>query len=140
MAIPSHAERVVLDEWVLMPNHLHAVLILTDDRASGAPLAPFTWHWSIPPSSTEPRQFANAVSGSLGSIVRAYKAAVTRRINERCGTLGTKRWQRGYYERIIRDDHELGRIRDYIRANPARWASDRDNLDALLERMTYHDA
>jgi REP element-mobilizing transposase RayT len=137
MAIPTHADRVMLDEWVLMPNHLHGVLILTGP-ASGAPAEPFTWRWAAPPSP-EPRRFANAASGSLGSIVRAYKAAVTRRINERSGTLGARRWQRGYYERIVRDDHELVRIRAYIRENPARWAEDRDNLDALLERMIYHD-
>jgi hypothetical protein len=52
---------------------------------------------------------------------------------------GCKRWQRGYYERIVRDDQELERIRIYIRRNPERWAEDRDNLAALLERMTYHN-
>jgi REP element-mobilizing transposase RayT len=140
MAMPTHVDRVVLDEWVLMPNHIHGVLILTDAHTGGTPVEPFSWRWAAPPPSAEPRRFANAASGSLGSIVRAYKAAVTRRINERSGTLGTKRWQRGYYERITRDDHELGRIRVYIQENPARWAEDRDNLDALLMRMTYHGA
>jgi REP element-mobilizing transposase RayT len=44
-------------------------------------------------------------------------------------------WQRGYYEHIIRDDRSLARIRSYIAENPARWANDRDHLDALLARM-----
>jgi REP element-mobilizing transposase RayT len=138
LAIPTNVPRVVLDEWVIMPNHLHGVLILTDD-VGGVPVGPFDWRWAAPTPSAEPRRFANAPSGSLGSIVRSYKAAVTRRINERCGTLGCKRWQRGYYERIVRDNHELERIRLYVQDNPARWAEDRDNLDALLERMAYHD-
>jgi REP element-mobilizing transposase RayT len=137
--IPTHSDRIVLDEWVLMPNHIHGILVLTDSLASGAPVTPFDWRWATQSPAAEPRRFANAPSGSLGSIVRSYKAAVTRRINERCNTLGCKRWQRGYYERIVRDNHELERIRLYVQDNPARWAEDRDNLDALLERMTYHD-
>ena len=47
-------------------------------------------------------------------------------------------WQRGYYERIIRNERELNAIRQYIRDNLAHWAEDRDNLDALLQKMTYH--
>jgi REP element-mobilizing transposase RayT len=135
--IPSHQPRVVLDEWVVMPNHLHGILILTDD--GHAPVGPFNWRHPATPSMTGPRTFANAAAGSLGALVRSYKAAVTNRINHQARTLGCKRWQRGYYERIVRDDQELDRIRIYIRQNPQRWAEDRDNLAALLERMTYHN-
>jgi REP element-mobilizing transposase RayT len=140
MAIPTHVARVVLDEWVLMPNHLHGLLVLTDDPAGGAPITPFDMWWAGPPEAAESPRFANAPSGSLGSIIRSYKAAVTRRMNRRCGTPRQKRWQRGYYERIVRDHRELERIRLYIRENPARWAADHDNLDALLRHMTYHTA
>ncbi len=44
-------------------------------------------------------------------------------------------WQRGYYDHIVRDERELNAIRTYIQANPQRWAEDRDNLDALFEKM-----
>jgi REP element-mobilizing transposase RayT len=44
-------------------------------------------------------------------------------------------WQRGYYERIIRNERQLNATRNYIEDNPRRWAEDRDNLDALIERM-----
>ena len=135
--IPSHQPRVVLDEWIVMPNHLHGILILTDDRH--APVGPFNWHHLGAPPMTGPRTFANAPAGSLGAIIRSYKAAVTHRINHQAHTVGCKRWQRGYYERIVRDDRELERIRLYIRQNPERWAEDRDNLAPLLERMTYHN-
>lgn len=135
--IPSTSPRVVLDEWIVMPNHVHGILILTDP--ADTPAAPFDWRHTPPLPAAEPRSFANAPAGSLGAIVRSYKAAVTRRVNHQCGTRGHKRWQRGYYERIVRDDRELDRIRVYIRQNPSRWAEDRDNLEALLERMMYHD-
>ncbi len=131
------ASRVLLDEWIVMPNHVHGILILTE--IADAPVAPFNWRHAPPLPETEPRPFANAPAGSLGAIIRSYKAAVTRRINHLCHTRGHKRWQRGYYERIVRDQTELERIRTYIRQNPSRWAEDRDNLDELLERMVYHE-
>ena len=135
--IPETASRVVLDEWIVMPNHMHGILILTE--IAGAPVAPFDWRHGLPRPEVGPRPFANAPAGSLGAIIRSYKAAVTRRINHLCHTRGHKRWQRGYYERIVRDQFELERIRTYIRQNPSRWAEDHENLDSLLERMVYHD-
>ena len=50
----------------------------------------------------------------------------------------SKLWQRGYYDRIVRNERELNAIREYIRLNPERWAEDRDNLDVVLSRMIYH--
>ena len=78
-------------------------------------------------------------AGSLGAIVRSYKAAVARRINRRRRTPAARVWQRGYWERIIRDEGHLDRVRRYIAANPARWAADRNHLDALLARMNRKD-
>jgi len=75
----------------------------------------------------------------LGAIVRSYKAAVARRVNRRRRTPGASIWQRGYYERIIRDEADLARIRRYIDENPARWAADHASLDALLARMHMKD-
>ena len=71
-------------------------------------------------------------------VVGRYKTAVTTPINNLRQAKGTAVWQRGYYERIIRNELELNTIRKYIRDNPARWAEDRDNLDTLLRKMTYH--
>ena len=137
LKIPQTASRVVLDEWIVMPNHVHGILILTE--TGDAPVAPFNWRHAPPLPESGPRSFANAPAGSLGAIIRSYKAAVTRRINDLCHTRGHKRWQRGYYERIVRDQYELERIQTYIRENPSRWAEDHDNLDGLLERMVCHD-
>jgi REP element-mobilizing transposase RayT len=60
-------------------------------------------------------------------LVAGFKSAATRRINEIRGTLGVPVWQRNYYERIIRSDEELNRIRQYIVDNPAHWEHDREN-------------
>lgn len=66
-------------------------------------------------------------SGSLGAIVGNFKSVTTRRINRMRKTPGGPVWQRNYYEHIIRDEGELRRIRNYILANPARWAQDQEN-------------
>jgi len=64
---------------------------------------------------------------SLGSLVAGFKSAATKRINEIRGTLGVPVWQRNYYERVIRDDEELSRIRQYIVDNPTHWEEDTEN-------------
>jgi putative transposase len=73
---------------------------------------------------TPVEQFGKPISGSIPTIIRAYKSAVTARINELRGTPGAPVWQRNYYEHIIRDMDELSRIREYIRNNPAAWETD----------------
>lgn len=69
------------------------------------------------------------VKGSLGHIMQTFKAAVSRQaIRDGLVQRGTPIWQRGYYERIIRDDGEWARIAQYIQDNPAKWRKDRFNL------------
>ena len=66
-------------------------------------------------------------NGSLGTIIGSFKSGVTRHINELRGMPGAKVWQRNYYERIIRNEDELNRIREYISNNPANWDTDEHN-------------
>jgi putative transposase len=63
--------------------------------------------------------------------VRAFKSAVTKRINAQRGTPGAPVWQRNYYEHIVRGEKSLNRIRQYILDNPLRWAYDRNNPAAV---------
>jgi putative transposase len=64
-------------------------------------------------------------------MVRSFKSAVVRRINSLRETSGMPVWQRNYYEHVIRDESEVLRIREYILANPARWAEDEENPNAI---------
>ena len=75
----------------------------------------------------------NVTPGSLGAIVRAFKSATTRRINQIRNTLGQPVWQRNYYEHIIRNEDELDLIRGYIVDNPLRWHLDRENPERVGE-------
>ena len=121
----KHAEHVVIDTSIIMPNHGHIIFDFTDFPAQID-------------ASKSVGKFEHALAGSLGVVVGRYKTAVTTRINNLRKRKGAKVWQRGYYERIIRNESELNATREYIINNPTRWAEDRDNLDALLHKMTHH--
>ncbi len=74
-----------------------------------------------------PERFGRPGCGSVATIVRSFKSAVTRRVNEMHGTPGDGLWQRGYHEHVIRDEAELDRIREYINTNPLEWEFDQEN-------------
>ncbi len=123
----KHAAHVKLDEWVIMPNHIHVIFIFMryPDQQCDLPMQP-------------KGELRNALAGSLGVIVAQYKRAVTKRINLLRKTSGGKVWQRGYYEHIIRNERAYRNIQRYIRDNPRRWAADRENIDRLTAEMTPH--
>jgi putative transposase len=109
--LPNHYP-VTLDACVVMPNHLHGILVLGTDVGAELKSAP-----------TEQQ----ATRPGLGEMIRALKTFSTRRINELQRRPGIQIWQRGYYERIIRNDLEMNRIRRYIQENPAQWERDAGN-------------
>lgn len=97
--------QVDLDEFVVMPNHLHAILWLgqTDDTADASP--------------------------TLGRVIAGFKSAVARRAKRE--QLVEHVWRRNYFERVIRNERELLAIRKYIIENPAAWAVDRLNPERV---------
>lgn len=117
-AIPVHAPAVDLDAYVVMPNHLHGLVVITADGANERGIA-----------NHRPRteRFGQPVPGSLPTILRSFKAAVTSQVNVLRRTPGAPVWQRNYYEHIVRDDRSRERIRSYIAANPSQWDEDTDN-------------
>ena len=112
---------VVLDTFVVMPNHLHGILWIADKGAGASKGRGMT------PSCPYKRQFGKPVAGSLSAIVQAFKGVVTKRIRAQAGNGGMVVWQRNYWEHVIRGERALAAIRQYIVDNPARWAMDREN-------------
>ena len=136
LALTHQRPHLSLDGWIVMPNHLHGLIVI-EAPPDGTPATDS--HPVVHAANVDRplgRLGINVTPGSLGAIVRSYKSVVTRRINRLRQTPDEPVWQRGYWERIIRDEHELEATRRYIVENPIRWAEDRDNLDALLARMT----
>ena len=82
-------------------------------------------------------RFGKPVMGSLPTIIGAFKAAVTKRINALSNSGKGEAWQRGYYEHVIRDDASLNRIRQYIINNPGSWELDRENNHRIGDNEFY---
>ncbi len=126
-AIPEHFPNVELGVYVVMPNHLHGIIILNEHGRGTIYRAPtdgaHSTEYRAPTVTTE--QFQKPVEGSIPTIVRTYKAAVTRRIGRELNGGGV--WQRNYYEHILRNDEDANRVHNYIQSNPAMWAEDDEN-------------
>jgi putative transposase len=105
--ISYHFINVELDQFVVMPNHLHGIIILNEQCRGEV---------------TSPLQ-----KPTLGKVLAYFKYQSTKSINVINATPGNRFWQRNYYEHIIRNDNELNNIRDYIQNNVLQWAFDKDN-------------
>ncbi len=101
VTLPRRFAHVKLDAYVLMPNHLHAIVVLSD----------------LDPTHTGSR-------AALWEIIRVFKAATSSHIRRSEGKPWFA-WQDGYYDSIIRTEAALQQIRQYILANPMRWTQDK---------------
>jgi REP element-mobilizing transposase RayT len=142
--LPQRFPWVSIDEFVVMPNHVHGVIWINREDGVGAPFASNEQD-SIHPSEKPIQQMGkkllrakDAPTSNLGYVVGAYKSitGIRYRIgvsrhkwNESCETL----WQRNYYEHIIRGEKDLNAIRTYIRNNPINWWSDEENQNREWE-------
>ena len=108
---------VELDLFVVMPNHLHIILVLVGTPfLASADLTDFT------PDAH--KADAHKRVPTLGMVIGSYKSGVTRRIRQALDDPELRIWQGRYHDHIIRNATSLERIREYVIYNPARWQSD----------------
>ena len=122
---------VSLDAWVIMPNHLHGIIVVQDDDAPGVGEGRGGGGGGRARPPPPPTDATPAKRKPLGRLVGAFKTVSTKRINQLRDMPGTQVWQRNYWEHVIRDEESLNRIREYIQNNPARWSEDQLHPDAL---------
>lgn len=110
--IPMRFPHVRLDSFVIMPDHIHGILILQSPVSS--PIRPHGSGPGLPkgPPGLEPR--------SLGAIVGSFKSTASREINRVRGTPGARVWQRNFHEHVLPDQESVRRVRRYITRNPSR--------------------
>ena len=102
-------DEIIIDQYVIMPNHIHCIICITGgNNAGGQPAAP--------------------TKGLLSSFVNGFKSAVTSRINTLRNMPGEPVWQRSFYDHVIRNERSLNAIREYILINPVNWELDTENL------------
>ena len=133
--LANHYSHVETDEFIVMPNHVHGIIVLTDQQRKnpipdnvGAGFNPDNVRAGFNPDNVGAGlKPAPTRRHPLSEIVRAFKTSSSRRINEHRGSPGVPVWQRNYYERVIRNEQELDSVRQYIVDNPAEWAEDAEN-------------
>ena len=114
--LPDHYPHTELDEFVVMPNHIHGIIVIVDNgKVQG--FNPQRAGYKPAPTSEH----------TLSEVVRGFKTFSARRINQLLDRTGSPVWQRNYYEHVIRDENTLAAVREYIVNNPAKWAKDTDN-------------
>lgn len=106
----SIRQEIELDSWIVMPNHLHGILVIKDSGQDAA---------LDQPTTTQPTKRLQRKPRSLGAFVAGFKSAVTRRANE-VRQPAVPVWQANYYDHIIRTEIALNNIRHYIEDNPRR--------------------
>ena len=108
-ALPEYFPTIELDQFVVMPNHLHGILI---NRGTGKHAIPLSL-LPMPMSSPNPL---------LGQIIRRFKALTSYYIH--AAGVAEFAWQERFHDHVVQNIFELQRIREYIINNPARWAED----------------
>jgi putative transposase len=117
LEIPEHFPHVTLDKFIVMPNHIHGIIIIEDVNVGANNYSPLQRNQFRSPFRT------------IGSIIRGLKIGVTKWF--RANTNVNNVWQRNYYEHIIRNEKELNKIREYIINNPLKWHLDRENPERI---------
>jgi len=122
---------VELDAFIVMPNHLHGILLLCDKWGRGEALGQ-----ELPPDSTilvpnaSPLQANGTKPGSIGAMIQNFKSVSTQKINRLFYRRNHRQvWQRNYYEHIIRNEKSLHHVRQYIHHNPISWQQDQLHPD-----------
>ncbi|MEW6536140.1 MAG: transposase [Candidatus Auribacterota bacterium] len=105
--IPQHYDGVALDEFVIMPNHIHGIIAISTDRI-------------------ESQDVRTAHYGSLSNIIGAYKSLCTKKFRKFDADADSI-WLRSFYDHVVRNDESLHEIREYIRLNPLKWDLDEHN-------------
>jgi putative transposase len=119
LEIPNHFPNVELDIFVVMPNHMHGMVLLR------RPVAPEEEQLKF-------SRFGKPQVGALATIVRTFKAEVTRAARRRFHRPELTIWQANYYERVLRDGKEYADACRYIAGNPLRWKFDKENISTQV--------
>lgn len=99
LKIPILYKEILIDQYVIMPNHIHMILIFTRN----------SMHGSLP----------------LQDVIGRFKSYTTYLYNQICERKGLILWQRNFYEHVIRNEQSLNEIQKYIVSNPVKWYEDK---------------
>ena len=142
--LPIKYRGVEIDEFVVMPNHVHGIIVIVGAPLVGAHSSGTVNHDIENRAGTRPAPTGESETGqprrvapTLGDVIGSFKSITTHQDTDGVRqhnwlAFNSKLWQRNYYEHIIRDEEEIDRIRQYIIDNPGKWAEDDDNPETLF--------
>jgi len=126
---------VVIDEYCVMPNHFHAIIILV-----GAGFPRPMENKTVQEGQGDPAPTTNTTKNqsktTIGNIMGFFKYQTSKEINILRDKQGISLWQRNYYDRIIRDEKELESVRAYIKNNPLKLEKDMENRYSKYKKAT----
>ena len=120
---------VALDEWVIMPNHVHGIIVIKDNLDVETARRAVSTTRAISTRGASTRAASTLRPNSLGSIIGQIKSNCTKHIWAAGFT--DFNWQARFYDHIIRNERSLNAIREYIIKNPLNWEQDKDNIEGL---------
>ena len=121
-------EGIELDAFIIMPNHVHGIVVIRPRVGAIHELPVQQIHESpLPSKPSALARIADRRRMLLSKIIGRFKMVTAKQINDLRQTRGSALWQRNYYEHIVRDEASLNRVRQYIADNPAQWEFDREN-------------
>ncbi len=113
LEIPKHFNMVSLDEYIVMPNHIHGIIVIDKNNL-------IVGNADLRSLQTKIKTKNIRTKMLLSKIIHGFKSSVSRKINQTI-------WQRSFYDNIIRNEQSLCAIREYIRSNPLKWNEDEKN-------------
>jgi REP element-mobilizing transposase RayT len=119
--IPQHYRNVSLDEFIIMPNHIHGIVVIK--RLNNNQSTVGTGHCPVPTINKQNNHY-----GLLSKIINGFKNMSTKTIRKQMCSF---QYQRSFYDNIIRNEQSLNEIRKYIQENPINWDNDRNNLNKM---------
>ncbi len=129
--IPEYYKNVCIDKFIIMPNHLHAIIIINDVGRVG------TEYYSVPTANTNKLNTdlidEKPSYGLLSNIIKSSKRESTICIRKYLKDYDFQ-WQRSFHDHIIRDEDDLARIRQYIKDNSCKWHLDRNNPENINKK------
>lgn len=116
----EYYNNIELDKYIIMPNHLHGIINITDKSGSSAVGAIHEL-----PLQQKNKHYRRKML--IPMFIGRFKMNSSKKTNIICNSKGISLWQRNYYEHVIRTEKELNSLRDYIKNNPLKWALDKEN-------------
>ncbi|WPP48358.1 transposase [Catalinimonas niigatensis] len=129
LMIPKQFQNAVVDTWVVMPNHVHMILIIEGGNVNCRNVINHVPTIYVPTKSGIPNNPMELPVDTIGKMMRWYKGKVSYQCRKEGHTFF---WQSRFHDHIIRDDQSLEKIRRYIQHNPLQWKEDRFNPEPGL--------